>query len=144
MKITLLTSLLGAMLLVQPLLAEDASRDERRYAKFMAARAATPEQLEKIQFAADIPSSVSPIGVAFQVQNGLTDQVLVGMIITVTYLDPTTNTEKVVELYRDCADLVPLSALQGTVPLFKGADIVKSSPKVALKEARIRQIQTIK
>lgn len=144
MKSKLLTFLLGALLLAPAVHAEDASRDERRYAKFMAAKPATPEQLEKIQFAAEIPTNVSPFSVAFQIQNGLTEQVLVGMILTVTYHDPATNTEKVVELYQDCRDLVPLSSMSGQIPLFKGAEVVKLSPKIALKEVRIRQIQTIK
>ncbi len=114
---------------------------EQRYKEFMAATPAAKEDGDKILFSAEIPSNMRPYGVSYEIQNGLSDSVIVGLVIAVTYKEEGSDKEHTIELYADCEDTLPLTSREGHVPFFQAERISKLSPKISVKEIRIRKVR---
>lgn len=115
--------------------------DLQRYKAFQAASIATEEQKKLILCDARIPGSNSPPGLYFDMQNGLKDSVIVGAIFSVTFREKGSDKDTTIEVYADCWDVLPLSSREGRVELYRGSEISALSPKIALKEIRIRKIE---
>lgn len=116
------------------------SAEEVRYREFLASPQATAEELTKILFKAAFPKNYVPPRLLYEMQNTLKDSVLLGAIMTVTYADPETKKEQTIEVYVDLGDTMPLSATTGSVAVFQATEISKLSPKISLKEIRLRKI----
>lgn len=120
--------------------AREVSHDEARYREFLASPRATEEQLARILFRASFPENYAAPRLRYEMQNTLKDSVLLGAIMSVTYLDPESKKERTIEVYVDLGDTMPLSATDGSVSVFQAAEIVKLNPKISLEEIRLRKI----
>jgi len=116
-------------------------QDLQRYKTFQAASQPTEEQKKLILYEARIPENVDPASLYFDIQNGLKDSVIVGAIFSVTFRDKGSEKDTTIEVYADCWDILPMSSREGRVEVYRGADIRTLSPKIALKEIRIRKIE---
>ena len=130
-------------LFVAVIMAGSARGDEdlQRYKAFQAASIATDEQKKLILFEARIAESGSPPNLFFDVQNGLKDWVIVGAIFSVTFREKDSDKDTTFEVYADCWDIPPLSAKNNDEPIYRGSEIRALSPKIALKEVRVRKIE---
>lgn len=129
-------------LFVAVILAGSASaQDLQRYKEFQAAVQPTDEQKKLILCEARIRENINPASLSFDIQNGLKDSVIVGAIFSVTFRDKGSDKDTTIEVYADCWDVPPLSAREGQVELYRGTEIRSLSPKVVLKEVRIRKIE---
>jgi len=116
-------------------------QDLDRYKNFLSASAPTEEQKKLILCDARILENVNPASLSFDIQNGLKDSVIVGAIFAVTFREKGSDKDITIEVYADCWDVLPMSAREGSASLYRGSDMRELSPKVALKEIRIRKIE---
>lgn len=116
-------------------------QDLQRYKAFLAASQPTEEQKKLILCDVRIPENVNPVGLSFDIQNGLKDSLIVGAIFSVTFRDKDSDKDTTIEVYADCWDILPMSSREGRVEVYRGAEIRTLSPKIALKEIRIRKIE---
>lgn len=120
--------------------AQEVSEVEVRYREFLASPRAIEEELAKILFKASFQENHSGPYFRYELQNTLADSVLIGAILTVSYVDPDSKKEQTIEVYTDLWGTMPLSLKTGQVEVFRGAEIRKLSPKISLKEIRLRKI----
>ncbi|GAT32138.1 hypothetical protein TSACC_2535 [Terrimicrobium sacchariphilum] len=118
--------------------------DEDDYRRYLAATPATPEQMSKILSRMNILTNYFPVLLQTEVQNGLTDQIVVGAIVAVTYTDPATGKEKTLDVFAALPEILPLTASSCTSRLFDGEEIAKLSPTLTLKEVRLRKMNLAK
>src|SRR5688500_2902761 len=63
----------------------------RRYKEFLKSPIANGEQMAKILHTIEISKNINPFQLAYKLQNGLPDAVIVGFVASVTYQDPETK-----------------------------------------------------
>jgi hypothetical protein len=136
-----LTVLAVCVLTVSSFAEEPASPGEQRYKEFLAAIPLTKEEQAKILFAAEIPDNVSPAGVSYEILNGLTDSVVVGVVLSLSFKDEPAGKETTIDLYGDCGDILPLTSGREHLVFFQADRIAKLNPKISLKEIRVRKLK---
>jgi len=114
--------------------------DEADYRRYLAATPATPEQMSQILSKISVATNISPVQLQTEIQNGLTDQIVVGAIVAVTFTDPATGKEKTLEVFAELPEILPLTSSIGTARLFDGQEMAKLSPTLTLKEVRLRKL----
>jgi len=114
---------------------------EKRFLAVMAAPSATKEQREKLMFSASIPSNYAEWGVSYELQNGLPDSVVAGIVMNIAYKDPESGEVKNIEVFSDCGDTLPFSVTGGHVGFFQAEKISKLSPTITLKDVKVRKLK---
>jgi len=141
----LLTKLLAALtaccITAASFAEEPVNLNEQRYKEFLAAIPLTKDEQAKILFAAEIPDNTTPVGVRYELLNGLTDSVVVGLVLSLSFTDEPSGKETTIDLYGDCGDILPLTSGGEHLVFFQAERIAKLNPKISLKEIRVRKLK---
>ena len=119
-------------------MADDSS--EVRYQRFLSSGVLPKEEFTKLQIAGTFRYSNSSV-LTVEVQNGLRNSVIVGIIVAISYKDEITQKEKETNYFIDCGDALPLTARAIDISPFQGDELQKLKPSFLLKEVRVRKLK---
>ncbi len=118
-----------------------ADTPEQRYKAFLAATPLSKELTEKVRISTKLSSdSKGDFGFAFKIHNGLTDQMVVGIVFSVRSKDPSTGKEQVLDYQVDCNDTLPLHTYGDSISLLQPFEGRFQGSVVTIKEIRTKKL----
>jgi len=114
---------------------------EARYQRFLSGSAIPKEDFSRLLFAAHIQENASPQLLSFALQNPYKNSVIIGIVVTLSYTEAQSQKEKVIDLFYDCGDLLPLSCHNGRLNLFESDEIAMLKPTISIKEVHVRKLK---
>ena len=131
----------AAVAALSPIASHGESVPEYRYRAFLAATPLTKELTEKVRISTKLSSdSKGDLGIDYKIHNGLTDQVVVGIVFSVKSKDPSTGKEQTMDYQVDCEDTLPLHTNGGEFSLLQPFEGRFQGSVVTIKEIRTRKL----
>lgn len=131
----------AAIAAFSPMISHGQSTPEQRYKAFLSATPLSKELTEKVRISTRLsPNEQGDVGFEWRLYNGLTDQVVVGIVFSVKSKDPSTGKEQTMDYQADCGDALPLHTNGDYVSLMQPFEGLFQGSVVTIKEIRTRKL----